>query len=59
MYSWYHYFTLSGKFLMGPRYDNRKYAQVEPVTVEEFMKSTNLEDLSTALFSWGAKTQQV
>ncbi|KIW17507.1 hypothetical protein PV08_04701 [Exophiala spinifera] len=46
VFHWYHYFTLSGKALMGPKYDNDEYPQVKPVKVDEFLKTVPLEQLN-------------
>lgn len=54
--SFYHYFTLSGKALMGTPNDNQKYPDVKPFTMEDFMKSTTVDGLSGSHFPWESKT---
>ena len=54
--SWYHYFTLTGKALMGPEYDNASYREVRPFSIENFMKTVKVEDLGGAFFNWEDKT---
>jgi hypothetical protein len=41
---------------MGPHYDNEKYPEVKPITVEEFMKKVDVEHLGGAYFPWEHKT---
>ena len=54
--SWYHYFTLSGKVLMAPDYDDQIYPEIKPWNVETYMKKVGMEHLSGAYFPWGSKT---
>lgn len=37
---------------MGPPYDNDKYPQVKPVTVEEFMRAREPKTLGMSTFPW-------
>ncbi len=55
--SWYHYFTLSGRALMGPKYDNKTYSKIKPFTVEDFMRKFDVEHFGEAYFPWEDKTR--
>ena len=41
---------------MGPTFDNARYPQIKPFSVEEFMKSRYLKQLGGAYFPWENKT---
>ncbi|KAJ9614889.1 hypothetical protein H2204_014328 [Knufia peltigerae] len=58
VFHWYHYFTLSGKALMGPKYDNDRYPHVKPVKIEDFLKSVPLEQLNGVYMDMGDKPRK-
>ena len=41
---------------MGPKYDNERYPDVKPYSIEDYMNDTKIESLSGANFLWGNKT---
>lgn len=43
---------------MGPDCDNQRYPEVKAVSVEEYMKSVDIADLSRASFPWEDKTRR-
>ncbi|KIW95578.1 uncharacterized protein Z519_04163 [Cladophialophora bantiana CBS 173.52] len=58
VFYWYHYFQLSGKSFMGPKYDNEMYPDIIPVTIENYMRQAMPWGLGGASFTWEKRTKE-
>ena len=46
---------ISGRALMGPGYDNKRYPEVKAISTEDYMRRVPLDKLGAASISWESK----
>ena len=43
---------------MGPKYDNKMYPEIRPVTIEDYMRQAKPGSLGGASFTWEKRTKE-